>query len=82
MADITSIRIAAPVNLDDCKVVTMSDGARYLVDKTSGERLCRAYGFEKAVAGAWRSKSSFFAKPDEEGFWLAYDDREVVGELD
>lgn len=81
MADNTSTRIAAPVSLADCKVVTMSDGARYLVDKTSDERLCRAYGFDKAGAD-WRSKSSFFAKPDEEGFWLAYDDRTVVDVLD
>ena len=81
MADTLSIRITAPVELSDCKVVTMSDGARYLVSKTDESRICLAYGFDGARAD-WRSKSSFFKKPGEEGFWLAFDKRTVVDVLD
>lgn len=73
--------IQAPVVLDECVVQTMSDGARYLVDRASSERICKAYGFDKAGAD-WRTKTSFFAKTDEDGFWCAYDDRQVVDTLD
>ena len=73
--------IQAPVVLDECVIHVMDDGARYLVDRESGQRICKAYGFDDAGPG-WRSKTSFFAKADEDGFWCAYDDRQVVSTLD
>lgn len=74
-------RIGTPVSLADCQVSFMDDGAAYIVVKSSNERVCKAYGFE-AAEGDWRSKTSFWAKQGEEGFWATYDDRKVVRTLD
>lgn len=76
-----STPIQAPVGLDECVITTMSDGTRYLCDRTTSARICKAYGFDSAGSD-WRSKTSFFAKPDEDGFWCAYDNRQVVDVLD
>ena len=81
MADNAYVRVSAPVSLSDCSVQFMSDGSAYLVDRTSNERVCRAYGFDKAGDG-WRSLTSFWTKDGEEGFWAAFDDREVTRTLD
>jgi hypothetical protein len=73
--------ITAPVSLAAVKVEFFEDGSTYLVDKDSGERVCKAYGFESAAKG-WRARVSFFAKEGEEGFWASFDDRKVVKTLD
>ena len=79
--DTKSSPIQAPIELDECVITTMSDGARYLCVRESGARVCKAYGFDSAGSD-WRSKTSFFAKADEDGFWCAYDNRQVVDTLD
>lgn len=79
--DTKSSLIQAPVELDECVIQTMSDGARYLVIRETSARVCKAYGFD-AAGSDWRTKTSFFAKADEDGFWCAYDDRQVVDTLD
>jgi len=73
--------ISAPVELSSCVIVTLSDGSAYLTLRDTGERVCKAYSYEKADAN-WRSKTTFFAKTGEDGFWCAYDNREVTNTLD
>ncbi len=73
--------ISAPVELSSCVIVTLSDGSSYLTLRDGGERVCKAYSFEKAGPD-WRSKTTFFAKADEDGFWCAFDNREVTNTLD
>ena len=73
--------IQAPVELSSCVIVTLSDGSAYLTKRDGGERVCKAYSFEDADAN-WRSKTTFFAKTGEDGFWCAYDSRKVTKTLD
>jgi len=82
MADnASSLRIEAPVSLVDCQVEFLDDGSTYIVHKPTEERLCKAYGYEEATSD-WRSKTSFWTKAGEEGFWATYDDRKTVRTLD
>jgi len=71
MSNTTSTLMSAPVDLTDCVITMLDDGSSY----------CKAYSFENAGSD-WRSKTTFFTKPDEDGFWCAYDDRGVVKTLD
>ena len=73
--------IPAPVELTDCVIDMLEDDKAYLVDRDSGERICTAYGFSTATK-SWRTKTTFFSKADEDGFWCSYDDRKVVKTLD
>ena len=81
MADNAYVRVPAPVSLTDCFIQCMSDGAAYLVDRASNERICRAYGFDEAGEG-WRSLVTFWTKDGEEGFWATFDTRTVTRTLD
>lgn len=76
-----SLLAEAPVSLDECVILTMSDDSRYLTVRATNERVCKAYNFDAAGSG-WRSKVSFFAKDGEDGFWCVYDDRKVTDTLD
>ncbi len=73
--------IPAPVELTNCVIETLEDDKSYLVDRDSNERICTAYGYADADK-TWRSKTTFFSKADEDGYWCSYDDRKVVKTLD
>ena len=81
MSNNTSTLMSAPVDLTDCVITMLDDGSSYLTHRDTNERVCKAYSFDNAGSD-WRSKTTFFTKPDEDGFWCAYDDRGVVKTLD